>query len=177
MKTHTLTVRDRRLSWDDRRLTRDSVAVDEVSVDMDEEYRGCDTVVAVMVSAAHPQPVRMAVENGAYSIPSELTRETGSILTCLIGYVGEVQRVTSEQESQPLVVAKSGPVGGTDPADEQPDLWQKLMETIEETERIAQSVRDDADAGKFKGEKGDKGDPGSSKVDKITNSEIEDICK
>lgn len=57
------------------------------------------------------------------------------------------------------------------------------METIEETERIAQSVRDDADAGKFKGEKGDKGDkgdrgePGPFNVDKITNTEIEDICK
>lgn len=177
MKTHTLTVSDLRLSWDDRTLVRGSVAADRVEVALDDEYKSCDTVHAVMVSAAHPEPVRMVVEGGAYSIPSELTRETGSILTCLIGYVGEVQRVISEQESQPLVVTKSGPVGGTGPQDEQPDLWQKLMETIEETERIAQSVRDDADAGKFKGEKGDKGDPGSSKIDKITNSEIEDICK
>lgn len=170
MKTHTLTVRDRRLSWDDRRLTRDSVAVDEVAVDMDEEYRGCDTVVAVMVSAAHQDPVRMVVEGGRYRIPSEFTRHTGSILTCLIGYVGEVQRVTSEQESQPLVVTKSGPVGGTDPADEQPDLWRQLMEAVEESKRIAQSVRDDADAGRFDGDDGapgapgkpgDKGDPGA----------------
>ena len=149
MKTHTLTVRDRRLSWDDRRLTRDSVAVDEVVVDMDEEYRGCDTVVAVMVSAAHQDPVRMLVEDGRYQIPSEFTRHTGSILTCLIGYVGEVQRVTSEQESQPLVVTKSGPVCGTDPEQEQPDLWRQLMETVEESKRIAQSVRDDADAGEY----------------------------
>ena len=183
MKTHTLTVRDRRLSWDDRTLVRSSVAADRVEVAFDDEYKACDTVHAVMVSAAHPEPVRMVVEGGTYSIPSELTRETGSILTCLIGYVGDVQRVISEQEAQPLVVTKSGPVGGADPQDEQPDLWQKLMETIEETERIAQSVRDDADAGKFKGEKGDKGDkgdrgePGPSNVDKITNTEIEDICK
>lgn len=182
MKTHTLTVRDRRLSWDDRRLTRDSVAVDEVLVDMDEEYRGCDTVVAVMVSAAHQDPVRMVVEGGAYSIPSELTRETGSILTCLIGYVGEVQRVTSEQESQPLVVTKSGPVGGTDPQDEQPDLWAQLIATVESAERIAQSVRDDADSGKFNGKDGkpgapgtpgapgDKGDPGAPGKDGISPS-------
>lgn len=160
MKTHTLTVRDRRLSWDDRRLTRDSVAVDEVEVDMDEEYMACDTVVAVMVSAAHQDPVRMVVEGGRYQIPSEFTRNTGSILTCLIGYVGEVQRVTSEQESQPLVVTKSGPVGGTDPADEQPDLWRQLMETVEESRRIAQSVRDDADAGRFDGEDGAAGPQG-----------------
>ena len=62
MKTHTLTVRDRRLSWDDRRLTRDSVAADRVEIAFDDEYKACDTVQAVMVSAAHPQPVRMAVE-------------------------------------------------------------------------------------------------------------------
>ena len=154
MKTHTLTVRDRRLSWDDRRLTRDSVAVDEVAVDMDEEYRSCDTVVAVMVSAAHQDPVRMVVDGGRYRIPSEFTSHTGSILTCLIGYVGDVQRVTSEQESQPLVVTKSGPVCGTDPQDEQPDLWAQLIATVESAERIAQSVRDDADAGRFDGADG-----------------------
>lgn len=171
MKTHTLTVRDRRLSWDDRRLTRDSVAVDEVAVDMDEEYRSCDTVVAVMVSAAHQDPVRMVVEGGRYRIPSEFTRHTGSILTCLIGYVGDIQRVTSEQESQPLVVTKSGPVCGTDPEQEQPDLWRQLMETVEESKRIAQSVRDDADAGKFDGE------DGSATVDSITSGDIDQICK
>ena len=171
MKTHTLTVRDRRLSWDDRTLVRGSVAADRVEVALDDEYKACDTVHAIMVSAAHPQPVRMAVEGGAYSIPSELTRETGSILTCLIGYVGEVQRVTSEQESQPLVVTKSGPVCGTDPADEQPDLWRQLMETVEESKRIAQSVRDDADAGKFDGA------DGSATVDSITSGDIDQICK
>lgn len=154
MKTHTLTVRDRRLSWDDRTLVRGSVAADMVEVALDDEYKSCDTVHAVMVSAAHPEPVRMVVEGGAYSIPSELTRETGSILTCLIGYVGEVQRVISEQESQPLVVTKSGPVCGTDPEQEQPDLWRQLMETVEESKRIAQSVRDDADAGRFDGADG-----------------------
>lgn len=161
MKTHTLTVRDRRLSWDDRTLVRGSVAADRVEVALDDEYKACDTVHAIMVSAAHPEPVRMVVEGGSYSIPSELTRETGSILTCLIGYVGEVQRVTSEQESQPLVVAKSGPVCGTDPEQEQPDLWRQLMETVEESKRIAQSVRDDADAGRFDGEDGAPGAPGA----------------
>lgn len=171
MKTHTLTVSDRRLSWDDRTLVRGSVAADRVEVAFDNEYKSCDTVHAVMVSAAHPQPVRMVVEGGAYSIPSELTRETGSILTCLIGYVGEVQRVTSEQESQPLVVTKSGPVCGTDPEQEQPDLWRQLMETVEESKRIAQSVRDDADAGKFDGE------DGSATVDSITSGDIDQICK
>lgn len=160
MKTHTLTVRDRRLSWDDRTLVRDSVAADRVEVALDAEYLACDTVHAVMVSAAHPQPVRMAVEDGGYTIPSELTRETGSILTCLIGYVDDVQRVTSEQEEQPLVVVKSGPVGGTDPADERPDLWAQLIATVESAERIAQSVRDDADAGKFDGAAGAAGPAG-----------------
>ena len=82
-----------------------------------------------------------------------------------------MQRVTSEQESQPLVVVKSGPVCGTDPEQEQPDLWRQLMETVEESKRIAQSVRDDADAGKFDGA------DGSATVDSITSGDIDQICK
>lgn len=82
MKTHTLTVRDRRLSWDDRRLTRDFVAVDEVAVDMDEEYRGCDTVVAVMVSAAHQDPVRMVVEGGRIQHPERADPRDGQHPRC-----------------------------------------------------------------------------------------------
>lgn len=67
-------------------------------------------------------------------------------------------------------VEASGYKQGETPADPTPDVYSQLMETVEESKRIAQSVRDDADAGKFDGEDGvpgipgkpgDKGDPGT----------------
>ena len=76
--------------------------------------------------------------------------------------------------------------GSSDPS---PDIYAQLLELAESTEQIAQSVRDDADAGKFdgapgkdgadgkpgeKGDKGDTGDPGSDYV--LTNADKSEIA-
>ena len=116
-----------------------------------------------------------------FAIPSALMESTGAIRTCVVGYIGDDVRVVSAMERSPLCVIDNGcDVDGEPPQDEAPDLWAQLMDEVRRANETAQSVRDDADAGKFKGEKGDKGDPGApgtSNVDKITNTEIEDICK
>lgn len=51
-------------------------------------------------------------------------------------------------------VEASGYKKGETPADTTPDVYSQLMETVEESKRIAQSVRDDADAGRFDGADG-----------------------
>lgn len=67
--------------------------------------------------------------------------------------------------------------GSSDPS---PDIYAQLLELAESTEQIAQSVRDDADAGKFdgapgaKGDKGDTGDPGSDYV--LTDADKSEIA-
>lgn len=48
-------------------------------------------------------------------------------------------------------VEASGYNKGETPADPTPDVYQRFMEAVEESKRIAQSVRDDADAGEFDG--------------------------
>lgn len=59
---------------------------------------------------------------------------------------------------------------GTIPSEPTPTEYAQLISLSEDTKAIAQSVRDDADAGKFdgepgaKGEKGDKGDPGDNYI-------------
>lgn len=47
---------------------------------------------------------------------------------------------------------------GDAPLDPTPTEYEQLLKISEETKKIAQSVRDDADNGAFKGEKGDTGD-------------------
>lgn len=59
-----------------------------------------------------------------------------------------------------LNVAQAGGLDGEAPPYVPPDAAGQVMAVATEAREIAQSVRDDADAGKFKGDKGDKGDPG-----------------
>lgn len=51
--------------------------------------------------------------------------------------------------------------GGTPPDDPTPDIYAQLLDLAKETQQIAQSVRDDANAGKFNGAPGTKGEPGA----------------
>lgn len=59
--------------------------------------------------------------------------------------------------------------------DEQDAFLKEIKQVMDETKEIAQSVRDDADAGKFDGEKGDKGDPGAIRKVIVPNLPTEDI--
>ena len=54
--------------------------------------------------------------------------------------------------------------GGTPPDDPTPDIYAQLLDLAKETQQIAQSVRDDANAGKFNGAPGAKGDPGAQGI-------------
>ena len=59
-----------------------------------------------------------------------------------------------------LNVAQAGGRDGEAPPYVPPDAAGQIAAVAAEARDIAQSVRDDADAGLFKGDKGDKGDPG-----------------
>ena len=64
---------------------------------------------------------------------------------------------------------------GTAPEDPTPDVYAQLLALAEETKQIAQSVRDDADAGKFKGDKGDQGYTPVKGVDYWTPAEAAEM--
>ena len=200
MILHTATVTERSVEWDVREVVRGGIGSDYAQIMLDDEYEDCDRVVAVFASRGSDKPVRVAFSDGvAFAIPSTLMESTGTIRTCVVGYIGDDVRVVSAMERSPLCVIDNGcDVDGEPPQDEAPDLWAQLMDEVRRANETAQSVRDDADAGKFngatgpagpagetgpqgpqgpKGDKGDRGEPGTSNVDKITNTEIEDICK
>lgn len=185
MLLHIATVTERSVEWDVREVVRGGIGSDYVQFSLDDEYAGCDRVVAVFASRGSDEPLRVICGRGEpFALPSALMAETGAIRTCVVGYIGDDVRVVSAMETAPLCVVEYGcAIDGDAPKDDAPDLWAQLMDDVRRANETAQSVRDDADAGKFKGEKGDKGDkgdrgePGTSNVDKITNTEIEDICK
>lgn len=100
------------------------------------------------------------------AVPHEvLQRALGHLKIGVYGTGDQGQRVT------PTIWADAGRIlPGVEPSEIEPtpatqSLVQQILEAAENAEEIAQSVRDDADAGEFDGEpgpKGDKGDPGES---------------
>lgn len=83
----------------------------------------------------------------------------------VFGILGD-SRATTQQAV--IRVRQSGYAEGDAPDDPTPTEYQQLINLVEETKRVAHSVRDDADSGVFKGdtgeqgEKGDKGDKGDA---------------
>lgn len=114
-----------------------------------------------ILAAFHP-PVGAAVQvrvgaNNQIGVPIEATAEKGMGEIVFAGYKEGVRQIAVDVLYK--VVPSSG-ASGTEPAEPTPDVVQQIMLAANAAEKLAQSVRDDADVGKFTGAKGDKGDIG-----------------
>lgn len=81
--------------------------------------------------------------------------------TGTIGLVSVFCGDLTTANSASVYIAKSGYVESDASVPPTPDVYQQLIYTANETKEIAQSVRDDADAGKFRGEQGPMGPTGA----------------
>ena len=114
-----------------------------------------------ILAAFHP-PVGAAVQvrvgaNNQIGVPIEATAEKGMGEIVFAGYKEGVRQIAVDVLYK---VASSSGASGTEPAEPTPDVVQQTMLAANAAEKLAQSVRDDADVGKFTGAKGDKGDIG-----------------
>ena len=94
-------------------------------------------------------------ENECY-IPHEVLKAPGFKLS-VFGVSGDSVATTTEAK---INVLQSGYAKGDEPSDPTPTVYEQLINLADTTKQIAQSVRDDADSGKFKGDKGDTGPQG-----------------
>ena len=105
----------------------------------------------------HEKAETYIIENGQVAIPDFLLEENSPIVV----YVKVV-----DEKSETTVKAITIPVMSRQQADDgvapenQQSFKQQIQQIMNNTKEIAQSVRDDADNGVFKGEKGEKGDIG-----------------
>lgn len=84
------------------------------------------------------------LENDACTVPAEALAAPGRVGVSVSGTRGETIITTDIKSfSAPATLS-----GGT-PSDPEPTVWQQILDKVDETQQIAQSVRDDADAGKF----------------------------
>lgn len=98
------------------------------------------------------------------SVPAEATAVAGTGELTFAGYTDGVRQISV---SQIYRVAASAGTEGIAPAEPTPDVVQQILSAAneadskaEQAQKVAQSVRDDADAGKFNGPQGPKGEQG-----------------
>lgn len=84
------------------------------------------------------------LKDDACTVPAEALTAPGRVGVSVSGTLGETV-ITTDIKSFSLPATLSG---GT-PSDPEPTVWQQILDKVDETQQIAQSVRDDADAGKF----------------------------
>lgn len=96
-------------------------------------FRGAD-------GGNHPK----LLEDDTCTVPAEALAAPGRVGVSVSETLGETVITTDIKSfSAPATLS-----GGT-PSDPEPTLWQKILDKVDKTQQIAQSVRDDADAGKF----------------------------
>ena len=137
-------------------LTARSVETVTAYFDFDAEWDGY-TKTAVFASG---DTKRVLLDRSNQCIvPWEVLTQPGMLQIGVVGTDGD--KILPSVKA--LVCVNEGIyTDGTIPSEPTPTEYAQLISLSEDTKAIAQSVRDDADAGKFDGDKGDKGDPGDS---------------
>ena len=84
------------------------------------------------------------LEDDTCTVPTEALAAPERVGVSVSGTLGETV-ITTDIKSFSLPATLSG---GT-PSDPEPTVWQQILDKVDETKQIAQSVRDDAVSGKF----------------------------
>ena len=119
---------------------------------------GWDDLTKIAVFTAGTTAIRVALENDKCFIPADVLEESGDITIGVYGYeMGDNEEVALRKSPTPLEISVwngSYNKNATDPTPEQVDICEQALQTAQNAETTAQSVRDDADAGAFDGEDG-----------------------
>lgn len=170
-------------------MVEDNVLTYSLELSLDEEWSSFSTIRVIFyndsmeVGDSNPKEVLFGKE--PVVVPWEVLQQPGNLYLTVKG-TNENQVIITKEMDTPIRVYKAGMAEGDTPLEPTPDLIQLIVEQANEAKEIAQSVRDDADAGKFngvagpegpqgpQGEQGPQGDPGSSYV--LTDQDKKDIA-
>lgn len=136
--------------------TAGSYGVEALRVMRKGEWVDYDIIIAFHPPKGETVQIRLESDN-VVSVPAEATAVAGTGELTFAGYTDGVRQISV---SRIYRVAESAGTEGIAPAEPTPDVVQQTMLAANAAEKLAQSVRDDADVGKFTGAKGDKGDIG-----------------
>ena len=126
-------------------IPKSQVNFSRIEFYMDETWSRFLSVVAQFIQNGEPKNVQ--VKDGYCFVPPGL--EVGAFELCLRGDDGE--SVVASVNRLTLEVCEGFDPSGETPLPPSPDLYTQLIKEIDSGKKIAQSVREDADAGKFNG--------------------------
>lgn len=132
-------------------IPKSQVNFSRIEFDMDETWGSFLSVVAQFIQNGEPKNVQ--VKGGYCFVPPEL--EVGDFELCLRGDDGE--SVVASVNRLTLEVCEGFDPSGETHLPPSPDLYTQLVREIDSGKKIAQSVREDADSGKFNGPPGPPG--------------------
>lgn len=151
------------------RVYSDSINFLSVKYELSEEWNGY-SVTAVFrnssgktVSVILDEATGFYIGDNSFIVPYEVIASPAFSLS-LVG-VAENSRITTN--SAVVQVLKSGYGEGDAPAVPTLSEYEQLLLICENATQVAQSVRDDADSGVFKGDKGDTGVQGPQGIQGI----------
>lgn len=141
MRTHTIKVRGRRASIDDRMLVQGTVGEDVLALDLDEEWDGL--VVTVAFKWQHDSSIVAKQVEGGYEVPWECNQQPGKVLIAVEGTKdGKVMRHATI--GHPMVVLPSEEASGTSPTDPTVSEYRKVYEDVKLATATANGAADDA---------------------------------
>ena len=136
--------------------TAGSYGMETLSIIRESVWAEYDVLATFHPPVGDAVQVRVGADN-CIDVPAEATAGKGMGEIVFAGYKEGVRQIAVDVLYK---VAPSSGANDTEPAEPTPDVVQQIMSAAGNAEKLAQSVRDDADAGKFNGAKGDKGDTG-----------------
>lgn len=141
MRTHTIKVRGRRASIDDRMLVQGTVGEDVLALDLDEEWDGL--VVTVAFKWQHDSSIVAKQVEGGYEVPWECNQQPGKVLIAVEGTKdGKVMRHATI--GHPMVVLPSEEASGTSPTEPTVSEYRKVYEDVKLATATANGAADDA---------------------------------
>lgn len=141
MRMHTIKVRGRRASIDDRTLVQGTVGEDVLALDLDEEWDGL--VVTVAFKWQHDSSIVAKQVEGGYEVPWECNQQPGKVLIAVEGTKdGKVMRHATI--GHPMVVLPSEEASGTSPTDPTVSEYRKVYEDVKLATATANGAADDA---------------------------------
>lgn len=164
LATLTLNCNNQSLEWeqDPTEIYAGNINIDSISFKFCELWDGYSKTAVFYRNGQEAYHVLLNDDNTCL-IPPEITETNGLVHIGVFGIKDDCRRTTAVKNWY----LNEGILTEGKPSDPTPDIYQQIINLCNETKAIAQSVREDADNGVFKGDKGDKGEKGDTGVQGI----------
>lgn len=164
-------------------MIQNGVNVDDLILEMDDEWAAMDTIVAVFTLKYTDEGEKVIAKEMLHTfgnplrVPWECLTYTGQLFVSCTGYVGGEKVMTTMYPESFWNVVQSGPVTGDTPLEPTPTLYEQILsayskanEAAENAENVAEQLLEDKANGVFNGEPGKDGQTPKFTISRFTET-------